>query len=312
MENIIFSANIVLPLLVVMLAGNLTKRVGLLSEDTITAGNDLVFKVFLSTLVFCNIYSSDFANLQAVNLFAYIGIMIILSFILSTIFAIVFEKDNKRRGVIVQGLSRTNYAMLGIPLLGLIFEGQDVGLGSLLVAVVIPLYSIFTVAVLTYFGSKNANFKTIFKSICKNPLIIGSFFGLTFAILGIKIPAFLYSGLVQVGSIATPLALFLLGATFEMKAIKNVARPLIAVVIGRLLVIPAIVISIGAMLGFRGVELGCIMITFAAPTAATSYTMAVQMGGDGELASTIVIFTSALCMFSLFLFILALKTMALI
>lgn len=312
MENIIFSANIVLPLLVVMVAGNLTKRIGLLSEATITAGNDLVFKIFLSTLVFCNIYSSDFASLNAVGLFSYVAIMIIASFIVSTIFAILFEKDNKRRGVIVQGLSRTNYAMLGIPLLGLLFEGQDVALGSLLVAVVIPLYSIFTVAALTYFGSKNANFKTILKSICKNPLIIGSFLALSFAFLGIKLPSFLYDGLAEVGSIATPLALFLLGATFELTAIKNVARPLIAVVVGRLFVLPAIVVAIGVMLGFRDVELGCILITFAAPTAATSYTMAVQMGGDGELASTIVIFTSALCMFSLFLFILVLKTFAFI
>ncbi|MFI3226089.1 MAG: AEC family transporter [Clostridia bacterium] len=312
MDNIIFSANIVLPLLVVMIAGNLTKRIGLLDEKSISSGNNLVFKIFLSTLVFCNIYSSDFANLKAVGLFSYVAIMIILSFAVSTVFAVLFEKENKRRGVMVQGLARTNYAMLGIPLLGLLFEGQDVALGSLLVAVVIPLYSIFTVAALTYFGSKNSSFKSIMKSIFKNPLIIGSILGLSFAFLGIKIPGFLYDGLVQVGSIATPLALFLLGATFEMKAIKNVMRPLIAVLLGRLFILPAIAVGIGAMLGFRDIELGCILITFAAPTAATSYTMAVQMGGDGELASTIVIFTSAFCMFSLFLFILALKTFALI
>lgn len=312
MENIIFSANIVLPIIVVMIAGYISKRVGFISSQAVSDGNDIIFKVFLSILLFCNIYSSDFDNLKAVGLFTYIGVMILLSFAVATAIAIFFEKDDKKRGVIIQGLARTNYAMLGIPLLGILFEGQDVGLGSLLVAIVIPLYNLLSVTALTYYGTKNANFKVIFKNISKNPLIIGSFCGLILAIFRIKLPDFLLSGLTQIGSIATPYALFLLGATFEMQSIKNVIKPLTIVVVGRLLVLPAIIIGLGALLGFRGVELGCILIVFASPTAVTSYTMAIKMGGDGELASSIVIFTSGFCMFSLFLFILVLKNLALI
>lgn len=312
MENIIFSANIILPLLVMMIIGSISKKVGLLNDGLISDGNNLVFKIFLPLTIFCNVYSSDFASLNTAKLFIFVAVMITLSFIVSTIIAMVTEKQNSRRGVMIQGLARTNYAMLGIPLLGLLFEGQDIALGSLLVAIVIPLYNIYSVTALTYFGSPNTNIKSIIKGIVTNPLIIASMVALFMALTGIKLPEFLYDGIYDIGSIATPFALFLLGATFEFKSIKRVFKPLSIVLAGRLVVFPSIILWLGAMLGFTGVEMGCILITFASPTAATSYTMAVKMGGDGELASSIVIFTSILCTLSFFVFILALKTFALI
>ncbi|MFI3115105.1 MAG: AEC family transporter [Clostridia bacterium] len=310
MENIIFSANIVLPLIVIILSGSIAKKVGIIDDKMVSDGNDIIFKLFLPVLIFCNIYKSDFDSLNAFKLFAYVGICIILSFAVSLVIALTCEKENSRRGVMIQGLARTNYAMLGIPLLGLLFEGQDIALGSLLVAIVIPLYNILSIVALTYFGDTNANPKAIALSIVKNPLIIASMIGLSLAFLRIKIPAILYNGLYDLGSIATPFALFLLGATFKMKAVKNILKPLLIVVINRLLIFPGLILMVGVMLGFRDIELGCILITFASPTAATSYTMAIKMNGDGDLASAIVIFTSIFCMFTFFLFILALKTFA--
>lgn len=312
MENIIFSANIVLPLMVIILSGSIAKKVGIVNDKIISDGNDMIFKIFLPVLIFCNIYKSDFDKLNAVKLFTYVEICIILSFAVSLVIALTCEKLNSRRGVMIQGLARTNYAMLGIPLLGLLFEGQDIALGSLLVAIVIPSYNVLSIIALTYFGDTNANPKSIVLSIVKNPLIIASMIGLLLAFCRIKLPTILYSGLSDIGSIATPFALFLLGATFELKAVKNILKPLSIVVLGRLVVFPVIILGIGALLGFRDVELGCILITFASPTAATSYTMAVKMNGDGDLASAIVIFTSIFCMFTFFVYILVLKTFALI
>jgi len=72
------------------------------------------------------------------------------------------------------------------------------------------------------------------------------------------------------------------------------------IVAGRLIVVPGIFLSLGAALGFRGVELITLLAVFASSTAVSSFTMAQQLGGDAPLAGDIVVATSALASFSLF------------
>ena len=55
-----------------------------------------------------------------------------------------------------------------------------------------------------------------------------------------------------------------------------------------------------------------VLIFFGAPTAVSSFPMAQQMDGDGELAASLVVFTSALSILTIFLWVFALKTLALI
>ena len=49
------------------------------------------------------------------------------------------------------------------------------------------------------------------------------------------------------------------------------------------------------------------MVMLAAPTAVSSFTMAEQMGGDGELAGQLVVFTSAVSIITIFLWIFLIK-----
>ena len=76
--------------------------------------------------------------------------------------------------------------------------------------------------------------------------------------------------------------------------------PLTLAVAGRLVLVPGIFLTIGALLGFRGVEFAGLIGVFASSTAVASFTMAQQMGGDAELAGDIVVVTSALCPFTIF------------
>jgi len=68
------------------------------------------------------------------------------------------------------------------------------------------------------FSEKNKELKfsyaRLIVEIIKNPLIIASLLGLLFGILGFNVPIALDNGIRDVGSIATPLALVLLGGQF--------------------------------------------------------------------------------------------------
>ena len=81
--------------------------------------------------------------------------------------------------------------------------------------------------------------------------------------------------------------------------------------VSRLIVNPALLVALAAALGFRGVALGIILLVFAAPVAVNSYTMALQMDGDANLAGGIVLLTTALSCFTLFLWIWLLKSLGL-
>ena len=81
---------------------------------------------------------------------------------------------------------------------------------------------------------------------------------------------------------------------------------------GRLIFMPLIFMPIAVLLGFRNVELTAIMTMLATPPAVSSFTMAQQMGGDSELAGQLVVFSTIASIFTLFLWIFALKQLALI
>ena len=94
--------------------------------------------------------------------------------------------------------------------------------------------------------------------------------------------------------------------------VRHYWKQLLTVVSGRLIFCPLVMVVIGALLGLRNETLVPILILFGAPTAVSSFTMAQSMDGDGDLAASIVVFTSAFAILTIFLWIFILKQMMLI
>ena len=65
-----------------------------------------------------------------------------------------------------------------------------------------------------------------------------------------------------------------------------------------MLILPGILLIIAILLGFRGVPLASLAILFGGPVAVTSFSMAVQMKADSELAAEIVVVTSLAVLFT--------------
>jgi hypothetical protein len=60
----------------------------------------------------------------------------------------------------------------------------------------------------------------------------------------------------------------------------------------KLVFIPLVFTLGGVWLGFRGVDLGVLLLMSSAPTAAASYVMVRAMGGNAVLAANIVVLTT--------------------
>jgi predicted permease len=161
------------------------------------------------------------------------------------------------------------------------------------------------------FRGGNVKIGKLITDIVTNPLIIGCALGAAFLLLGIKLPTFLESAVSDAASIASPLAIVALGAGFNFSSIKGSIKELAITVLSRLLIVPALAITAAVLLGFRGEALVCLMVVFGAPTAVSSFSMAQQMGGDEDLAAQVVVFSSSLCMFTLFGWIFLLSSLQL-
>jgi predicted permease len=181
-----------------------------------------------------------------------------------------------------------------------------------MVTIIVPLYNVIAVLTLEVFRGSKPNVKDILKNLAKNPILIGAVSGVIAILTGLKLPLALETPINMLGEAASPLAILLLGASFNFDTVKGERRNLIICLCGRLIVFPAVGLIGGALMGFTGVKLLTLVAIFASPSAVTSFTMAQQMDSDYELAGNCVIFSSILSCFTMFLWIFALKSLGLI
>ena len=312
MNNLIFSINVILPLVIEMALGQILRITDVIDGNTSKKMNSAIFKLFLPVLIFYNVYTSEIADVFNAKLILYAVLSI---FILVGILAAavpLFEKDKKKIGVIIQGIFRSNFVIFGVPL-SIALSGNSIsGTVSVLVACVIPTFNLLAVIVLESFKGDKPDFKKILLGIASNPLIISSILGFVFLFAKIKIYSPVESALKGIAASATPLALIILGASIDIKKIRGNTKQIAAAVTGRLIVVPAIFLSLAAILGFRNGYLAILIALYASPGAVSSYPMASQMGADGELAAQIVMMQTCLCSVTVFLFIFILKHLGLI
>lgn len=309
MENLMISANAVLPMCLVMALGYGTRRLGWLRREEISTINKIAFRIFLPCLLYYNIYCSDLSGSFDPLLMAYAVGGVLLTFGLALGYTLLTEKLPERRGVLIQGMFRSNYVIMGIPVATALLGADQLGTVSILIAVIVPLFNMLAVVVLEVFRGQKPKPLHILGQIAKNPLVIGSVLGILTLVAGIRLPHILEQTIQSVSAIASPLQLFLLGAFFQFSGLKTYRRELVSVSIAKLIVSPGLFLGLGALLGFRGVAFVSLIGIFASPTAVNSFTMAQQMGGDAELAGDIVVTTSAASILTMFLWIFLFKSL---
>ena len=310
MENFMLSANAVLPMFLLLAAGYLSKRFGILSLEDIPRTNRIAFRIFLPCLLFYNIYNAElsYAIRPKLILFAVCGVLLV--FAGAVYGAHRFERNQDRKGPIAQGIFRSNFVIMGIPIAQAIVGDADLSPVAILIAVIVPMFNFLSVVILEKFRGGRVKTGEVLLEIAKNPLIIGSVLGIVFLLLHIRLPAVVEKAVSNLGSIATPLQLFLLGAFFRFSGLRHYVRPLTVVTLVKLFVTPAVMLSAAALLGIRGVEFLGLIGIIASPTAINSFTMVQQMKcGDAELAGDIVVMTSAASIFSFFIWIYLFKSL---
>ena len=273
MQSLQTAVNVVAPMFLMLALGCLLRIGGLLDRGALERLNNVCFKVFLSLLLYYNIYTADVADVFNPRL---LGFALLLQMaIWGILFLTVprFEKSDKRRGAMIQGIGRTNFVIFGTAIGTALCGEGNIGPISLLVAAVVPFYNVLAVIVLEIFRGGRVRFKALARSVR------------------------------DLTRCATPLTLIVLGGLFNFGAVRGNLRQIAAAVVCRLALVPALALPVCILAGFRGVELVGLVSMLIAPTAASSFNMAQSMDSDADLAGHLVVFTSLFSVLTMFLWI---------
>lgn len=328
MDTIIFAINAILPIILVIGLGYILGRTKIFDKHFINVGDRFVFLVALPLLLFTNIYQIDSIDQIDWPLVLYSVIMIFVIFFISLITVLIFTKDEKQKGVILAAGFRSNYAILGIPIATMIaangLVSQTVAMATVIGLVTIPLFNVLAVISLTMFiknndGSK-ISFKQVLKRIITNPLIIGIIVGFVFVLLrpysswSLEYDfSGLYKAITMIATIASPLALLILGADFTFEEVKNIRGQLIHGLLLRSLMTPILGLGIAVILtnlgvvDFTTVHFPGLVGLFSAPIAVSSVVMSKQMDNDHHLAGQLVVWSTIISIAVVFISVVLLR-----
>lgn len=317
MESFIFAAGAVAPIILTVAVGYFLKRVGLFPIPIAKAVNRIVFHVFLPCMLFLNVYGIEsIGNVEPTYILYAVGATAVI-FLLALPLSGLITRDRPRRGAIAQCAFRSNYALIGIPLTESLYGAAGITSATLLSAVSIPFFNVLAVITLSLFGGggKRPSVRSILRDILKNPLIDAVLAGLCVLLVRQGFVAWgidfrlsdvtpLFKLLTYLSNAATPMALLALGAQFEFSAIRGMRREIIAGVAARTVLAPLLGIGAALLLfDFTGAQYAAFVALFATPVAVSSAPMAQEMGGNGELAGQLVIWTTLVSALTLFLLI---------
>ncbi|GAB1267393.1 AEC family transporter [Aurantivibrio infirmus] len=218
----------------------------------------------------------------------------ILFFLLCYVVSLLFVKNKRDRGVVVQGSFRGNLGIVGLAFSINAFGDIGLATASLYMAILTVLYNVLSVLILTQsLNTQTHNISTtIFLNILKNPIIISICAALAFVYLDFSLHPILADSGDYISALTLPLALICIGGSISLRELKQSSLISFIAVTMKLIIAPVVMVALAIPFDFNPVELGVIFLMGAAPTATASYIMVQAMKGNGILAANIVVLST--------------------
>lgn len=287
---------IVVPVFLVIALGFGLKRTSLINDGFVSQLNRLVFYLALPSLLFYKISQADFQASLNLRLLLGVAGVVVVSFAGSYLYGVLRGYSPARLGAFCQGSSRGNLAFMGLAVAFNAYGEPGLATLGVLAGFIIPMINMLSVLALLLPQRRNQQSMTAafwMYQFAFNPLIIASFAGILWSYFALPLPAVVARALDIVSSMALPLALIAIGASFSPKKLQgDLAVAGLATTI-KLVCQPLAAALVLMALGIQGRELGVGVIIAGTPTAAAAYIMAQQMKSDAELSGTIIMLSTA-------------------
>lgn len=297
LDAISFALMIVSPNLALMGLGFYLQKMGKINTHFIDTASNIVFNFALPCLLFFSVIKN---NVDYDEQLALIMAGVVTTFVLffgAEAYAKIFIKQARDKGVFVQGVFRSNMAIISLSVATNAYGVAGTSVGAVYVGVITILYNILAVITLSRTTQKTDSVfmqaKSILVKIIKNPLIIALVSAFVYKALGLPLPP---APIAKTGelmaNIALPLALICAGATLDVKSMLGLSGVSMQASIGRIVIAPLLAVGVGVAFALEPLQFGVLFLMVSSPAAAASYVMAKAMGGNDVLAANILGFTT--------------------
>ncbi len=300
LDALLFAFNVTLPSVLMLSFGLILRRTGQLDPDFAAKASRLVFNYALPLLLFSRLAESDIQYGEQARLLTAGLVTTLLLYAGAELYAWRFVPEARDKGVFVQGVFRSNMAIMGLAYVLNAYGDAGLASGAVYVGVITLLYNLLSVIALSRTGASGwkAKLRHIGRNILTNPLILSIVLALILQRLQVPIPGAIMQTANYMANLALPIALLCAGATFDIRSVRNTSGISMQASIGRLVFAPAVAILVGLSFGLSGIPMGVLFLMSTMPTAAASYVMAKSMGGNDVAAANIIAITTFGAMFS--------------
>lgn len=284
----------VAPVLALIMIGYVVRKTLIPDMNFWDKSNKLVYWVLMPTLLFYHTSTIDLNN----GAFSKYSIVILTSFGIATVLSLLvtklFRYDVKVISSVLQGSIRHN-SFIVLALAGSLFGTEAIVLATIGMAILITASNLVVVGIVVWLLRKKEKDVDIYKnvlsitySIVKNPILMSICAGLLFSGLYGKSILIFHDTMLLLGNSALPFILLVIGANMKIMRLSGEVAPIAIAVLIKMIFIPIVLFFIARYFNLTELETSVVVLFGVVPTAASSYSVARQLGGDHDLMAGII------------------------
>ncbi len=183
---------------------------------------------------------------------------------------------------------------IALAVAGMLFGAPGIATMGLIVGAAVPIANLVSVWMLARHGEVG-----LWREVARNPLIWGTATGFLLNLLGFVPPAPLQAFLGRLADASIALGLITVGAALRLDGSSTTRGFSSWLLVVKLLILPAVALVAGKMLGLTGLNYQVVVLFAALPTASSAYILAMRMGGDGKSVAWLISATTLVSMLTL-------------
>ena len=285
------------PIFILLVLGYWLRRGGIPSVEFWNLNDRLVYWVLFPALLFNNtstiVLSGDLVSAFAIVIYTGFGSAVLFALLSSRLYRV----NGATASSVLQGAARHN-SFIALAAAQRLIGAEGLALASLVTALLIPVTNITVVTLMVTMirggGDRAAVLRAVLRDLARNPLLIAVFLGISANLLGANAIPIVHDVASILGAAALPIMLLCVGANIRLRAMRSAGLPVALSVVGKMVVFPAMILVTAQFVELSHVALLVLLFYGAAPTAASAYTLARQMGGDAPAMATIITLQTAL------------------
>jgi len=280
------------PVFLLIILGNLLRRIGVPDVSFWDVNDKLCYWVLIPALLFHFISQ---VSLSSEMLYIY-SVIILTGFVVTFSSSIIIGKllgySPEVWTSILQGSMRQN-AFIALAIAGSFFGAEGLKIASLFMFIYVPTINVIVISTMVM-SLKKTNQKdskkalsNVFIEISKNPFILAMIAGLIFSLFPSQKISVLIDTTELLGSAALPIMLLTIGAKIKVRDLTLKVFPIFLSNTLKLIILPVVAYFVASYFNLSQTEVIVAVIFASVPTAAMSYSLALQFNADHQLMRAI-------------------------